>query len=61
LPNQADDLIAYYWAKAEETERKANNAFHAEDRERFLEVSREWRTIAEQAWWFAKAKLPITS
>lgn len=43
-----DDLIAYYRAKAEEAERKAS-AFHPEDAERFQQLAREWRTIAEQA------------
>jgi hypothetical protein len=44
-----DDLIAYYRAKAEEAERKAKSAFHPEDAERFQQLAREWRTIAEQA------------
>ena len=44
-----DDLIAYYRAKAEEAERRAKSAFHPEDAERFQQLAREWRTIAEQA------------
>ena len=30
-------------------ERKAKSAFHPEDAERFQQLAREWRTIAEQA------------
>jgi hypothetical protein len=44
-----DDLMAYYRAKADQAERKAKSAFHPEDAERFQQLAREWRTIAEQA------------
>ena len=44
-----DDLIAYYRAKAEHADRKANSAFHPEDAERFQQLAQEWQTIAEQA------------
>jgi hypothetical protein len=44
-----DDLLAYYWTKAEEAERKAKSAFHPEDAERFQQLAREWRIITEQA------------
>ena len=43
------DLLAYYRTKAEQAERKSKSASHPGDAERFQQLAREWRTIAEQA------------